>query len=301
MRAKASSFFQKTQQEIIAYLEQLDGRQQFLIDIWDRVDATGLAGGGGRTAILKDGLVFEQAGVNFSEVHGSLPVEMTEKLLGKKATAPFVATGISLVIHPCSPMIPTTHANFRYLEVEDQAWFGGGMDLTPYYLFTEDATHFHRTIKEACDRHDPASYPRYKKECDEYFYLPHRKEHRGVGGIFFDYVGKEDRTVLPQTFAFVQDVARAFLPAYAPIVERHRNDAYGDKERAWQLLRRGRYVEFNLLYDRGTLFGLKTNGRVESILMSLPPEVRWEYDFKVGEGSREEELLEAVKSARKWV
>ena len=301
MREEASSYFQNLQRNIISALEAVDGGGTFTLDKWSRKDDSGADGGGGQTCILQKGTIFEQAGVNFSQVHGNLPPEMAGRLLGKSTSAPFYATGTSLVIHPWSPLIPTTHANFRYLEVSDKIWFGGGIDLTPYYLFSEDAIHFHRTIKAACDRHDSTFYARYKKECDDYFFLPHRKEHRGIGGIFFDYVGKEDPSGLFQTFSFVKDVAETFLHAYLPIVEKHRNENYGEHERNWQLLRRGRYVEFNLLYDRGTLFGLKTNGRVESILMSLPPEVRWEYDFRVKEGSKEKELLEVVGKAREWV
>jgi coproporphyrinogen III oxidase len=218
---------------------------------------------------------------------------------------------VSLVLHPLSPMVPTVHANFRVLEKGDAAWFGGGADLTPYYPWREDAVHFHRVWKEACDRHDPAYYPRFKKTCDEYFFLPHRGETRGVGGIFFDYLdgrpgpaepGREDAPAarrsqgdLEQVFAFVRDAGAAFLPAYAPIAEKRRAEPYGDRERHWQLVRRGRYVEFNLLYDRGTTFGLKTRGRTESILMSLPPQVRWEYDVHPEPGSREAKLSDYLR------
>jgi coproporphyrinogen III oxidase len=192
-------------------------------------------------------------------------------------------------------MIPTTHANFRYLEKGDKRWFGGGADLTPYYFYRDDAVHFHRTLKAACDRHAPiGDYPRFKTWCDEYFFLPHRNETRGIGGIFFDYL-EGDSQAMEDTFAFVRDAGRAFVPAYTPIVERRSKEEYGDSERHWQLIRRGRYVEFNLIYDRGTVFGLKTNGRTESILMSLPPLVRWEYDVRPAPSSREAELLSALR------
>jgi coproporphyrinogen III oxidase len=206
----------------------------------------------------------------------------------------FRATGVSLVLHPTSPMVPTTHANFRYLEKGDKAWFGGGADLTPYYLQREDAVHFHRTLKAACDAHAPiGDYPRFKKWCDEYFFLPNRNETRGVGGIFYDYL--EGDGDLEATFAFARDAGRSFVPAYAPIVERRRDEPWGEAERTWQLIRRGRYVEFNLIYDRGTIFGLKTEGRTESILMSLPPMVSWVYDHVPAPGSREAELVAALR------
>jgi coproporphyrinogen III oxidase len=207
----------------------------------------------------------------------------------------FFATGISLVFHPRSPMVPAVHANFRYLERGDAQWFGGGTDLTPYYPYDEDAVHFHRTIKLACDRHDRDFYVRFKKWCDEYFTLKHRGEMRGVGGIFFDYLeGNRERN-----FAFVQDAGNTFLDAYLPTVKRRMNEPYGERERQYQLYRRGRYVEFNLLYDRGTIFGLETRGRTESILMSLPPLVRWVYDFRPEPGSREEKALEFYQP-REW-
>ena len=252
-------------------------------------------GGGGVARVLQEGAVFEKGGVNWSRVEGELPADFAAQMPGEGRA--FRATGVSLVIHPRSPMVPTTHANFRMLEKGDKCWFGGGADLTPYYLFREDAQHFHGTLRAACDRHAPlGDYPRFKKWCDEYFYLGHRGETRGVGGIFFDYLdGSGSERDLEDIFAFVRDVGRAFVPAYLPIVQRRRNLPYGDRERHWQLIRRGRYVEFNLIHDRGTVFGLKTNGRTESILMSLPPLVRWEYDVHPEPGSREAELLSALK------
>lgn len=287
-REKAESYFKGLQDRISSGIEDLDG-SRFREDDWSRE-----GGGGGRTRILENGKVFEKAGVNFSSVHGNLPEQFAAKIPLGTGTA-FFATGISLVFHPRSPMVPAVHANFRYLEKGDASWFGGGTDLTPCYPFAEDATHFHRTIKQACDCHDSDFYPRFKKWCDEYFTLKHRNEMRGIGGLFFDYLeGDRDKN-----FAFVQELGDAFLEAYVPIVRRRLNEPFNEKERQYQLYRRGRYVEFNLLYDRGTIFGLETRGRTESILMSLPPLVRWVYDYKPEPGSREAAALEFFQP-RDW-
>jgi coproporphyrinogen III oxidase len=291
LRVRAEAFFRKLQDEITSTLEVLDGGATFFQESWDRP-----GGGGGRTRILTERNIFEKAGVNFSAVHGESP----ESIARGTHDLTFFATGTSLVLHPRSPMIPTVHANFRYFEQSDgEAWFGGGMDLTPYYLDEEDAIHFHSTIKHACDLHDPEHYSKFKKWCDEYFYLKHRGETRGIGGLFFDYLGGT-LSEREKTFGFVQDIARAFLKAYVPIVERHKDDSYSDRERQWQLLRHGRYVEFNLVYDRGTRFGLETNGRIESILMSLPTLARWEYDAKPELGSPEAKLVEVLRNPREW-
>jgi coproporphyrinogen III oxidase len=273
---RAATFFRELQDEICAALERTDGDGRFREDLWQRA-----GGGGGRTRVLEAGAVFEKAGVNFSEVAGELPAEIASHSPGSGQA--FRATGISLVLHPRSPMIPTVHANFRCLEKGEAIWFGGGADLTPYYPWREDVVHFHRALRAACDRHDGGYYARFKQACDEYFYLPHRGEARGVGGIFFDYLAGD----LDAVFAFVRDAGSSFLPAYLPIVERRRAEPWGEREREFQLFRRGRYVEFNLLHDRGTVFGLKTGGRIESILMSLPPLVRWRYDWVPEAGSRE--------------
>ncbi len=287
-REKAGKYFEDLQDRISAAIENLDGTR-FREDAWSRE-----GGGGGRTRVLEGGSVFEKAGVNCSSVYGNLPEQFAAKIPRGTGTA-FFATGVSLVLHPLSPMVPAVHANFRYLEKGDAAWFGGGMDLTPCYPFPEDAAHFHRTIRRACDRHDPEFYARFKKWCDEYFTLKHRAEMRGIGGIFFDYLEGD----LDKVFAFVSDVGDSFLEAYLPIAKRRMNEPYGDRERQYQLYRRGRYVEFNLLYDRGTIFGLETRGRAESILMSLPPLVRWVYDFKPDPGSREAEALQFFQP-REW-
>jgi len=287
LQAEAQAFFEGLQSRICDGLEAADGGGRFRSDGWQRP-----GGGGGLSRVMVDGGVFEKAGVNFSSVHGELKPDFAASLPGDGLA--FFACGVSLVLHPKSPRVPTVHANFRCLRRGSALWFGGGADLTPYYPEREDVLHFHRTWKTACDRHDATYYPRFKKWCDEYFYLPHRGETRGVGGIFFDQLPSEN-------FAFVRDAADAFLPAYVPIVARRKDDAWGERERQFQLLRRGRYVEFNLLYDRGTVFGLKTDGRVESILMSLPPLVRWEYDPHFEAGTREAELATTWLKPQDWL
>jgi coproporphyrinogen III oxidase len=287
-RDQPETYFRNLQDKISSAIQEFDGTA-FRQDEWSRGD-----GGGGRTRVLESGAVFEKAGVNFSSVHGNLPEAFAAKIPMGSGTQ-FFATGVSLVFHPQSPMVPAVHANFRYLEKGEAAWFGGGMDLTPCYPYAEDAQHFHRTIRTACDRHNKDFYPRFKKWCDEYFFLKHRGETRGIGGIFFDYL-KDDRDA---TFAFVRDVGDAFLDAYLPIARRRYTEPFGEREKQYQLYRRGRYVEFNLLYDRGTIFGLETRGRTESILMSLPPVVRWVYDFKPEPESAEAKALEFFQP-RDW-
>ncbi|HEY3451150.1 MAG TPA: oxygen-dependent coproporphyrinogen oxidase [Myxococcales bacterium] len=291
--AELSHRLEAWQDELTAALEALErsacSRQapaHFREDRWDRP-----GGGGGRSRVLEGGAVFERAGVNFSHVHGKLPEALAATMPGDGTD--FEAVGVSLVLHPLSPMVPTTHANFRRLRRGSASWIGGGADLTPYVLFEEDARHFHRTFKAACE---PGFYERHKEECDRYFFLPHRGEARGIGGLFFDYLQGEPERLEAQ----LSRLWAAFLPAYRPIVERRRGLAYGERERAFQLWRRGRYVEFNLLYDRGTSFGLSTGGRAESILMSLPPLVRWEYDYQAETGSPEARLLEVLRKPRNW-
>ncbi|MBC8043953.1 MAG: oxygen-dependent coproporphyrinogen oxidase [Rhizobacter sp.] len=290
MKEKVQTYFEGLQSRITTALEVFDGKAKFIEDAWVRAE-----GGGGNTRIITNGDVFEKGGVAFSAVHGRLPEKMATKM--NVAASNFFATGVSLVLHPQSPMIPTVHCNYRYFEQYDsdgtltQQWFGGGADLTPYYPTLEDAQHFHRIHKTVCDRFDPTFYPKYKAQCDAYFYLPHRNETRGIGGIFFDYV----RDAPGQTFEFVKACGDAFLDAYLPIAERHRGESYTEPEKNFQRVRRGRYVEFNLVYDRGTTFGLETNGRTESILMSLPPEAAWVYNFTPEAGSRESELSKFLK------
>jgi coproporphyrinogen III oxidase len=289
LRDRATAYFRDLQDRIVAALEALDGGR-FREDSWQRE-----GGGGGRSRVLADGGVFEKAGVNFSDVHGEMSEEFAKQVPGEGRD--FTACGVSLVLHPRSPMIPTVHANFRFLTKGQRQWFGGGADLTPYYPFREDVIHFHRVLRGACMRHAPLiDYARLKKWCDEYFYLPHRDEPRGVGGVFYDHHEGDGERL----FAFVRDCGDAFLDAYLPIAERRKNEPYTERERLFQEFRRGRYVEFNLIYDRGTLFGLKTGGRIESILMSLPPVVRWRYDYRPEPGTREAELYEVYLKPRDW-
>lgn len=296
---QVKDYLQALQNRIVAELEQLDGKAEFQRDAWDRP-----GGGGGLSAVLNEGAVFEQAGVGFSHVFGDeLPPSAT-KARPELAGRGFEAMGVSLVIHPLNPYIPTTHANFRYFSADDGAdtdpvwWFGGGFDLTPYYAFPEDVVHWHTTAKAACDPFGDDIYEKYKDWCDRYFYLPHRGETRGVGGLFFDDLndGGFDRC-----FGLLQSVGDSFLPAYRPIVKQRRKHRYGERQREFQLYRRGRYVEFNLLYDRGTVFGLQSGGRTESILMSLPPRVRWMYNWKPEAGSPEEALYQTYLTPRDWL
>ncbi len=284
----------RLQQRIVAELEQLDDGGRFREDTWERAD-----GGGGLSRVLKDGGVFEQAGVNFSHVHGrELPPSATRNrpdLAGQG----FEALGVSLVLHPHNPYVPTTHANFRLFVAGDGSWwFGGGYDLTPYYPYLEDVVEWHRTARDACTVLGGDAYARYKQWCDEYFYLKHRGETRGVGGLFFDDLNQPD---FDTCFRFVRSVGDSFMTAYAPIVQRRSEQPFGEREREFQLYRRGRYVEFNLIYDRGTVFGLQSGGRTESILMSLPPRVRWEYDWKPEPGSPEETLYRDYLRPGDWL
>lgn len=289
-RNQVSTFFLSLQDSICRALEEADGKARFHEDPWKHD-----SGGGGRTRIVQEGKVFEQGGVNTSAVEGTLTEALARRLEVKPQK--FFAAGISLVLHPRSPMVPTVHTNLRYLELENgDFWFGGGADLTPYYVFEEDCRHFHRVWKKVCEAHKSGLYARLKRSCDEYFFLRHRGEARGIGGIFFDYF----RGDFQPLFAFVQACGGSFTDSYLPILQRRRRDPWGERERRWQLHRRGRYVEFNLLYDRGTAFGLETGGRVESILMSLPPVVQWTYGFTPEPGSREEELVKVLREPRDW-
>ena len=286
------------QDSITDALCHLDSKLELREDEWKREE-----GGGGRSRVMQDGHVFEQAGINFSHVFGNeLPASATAhrpELAGRK----FQALGISLVIHPLNPYVPTTHMNVRFFVAEKENedpvwWFGGGFDLTPYYGFEEDAKHWHATAKNACADYGENIYPRYKKWCDDYFYLKHRQEPRGIGGLFFDDLNEWE---FKKCFAFMRSIGDAFLPAYLPIVERRKEIEYSERQRQFQLYRRGRYVEFNLVYDRGTLFGLQSGGRTESILMSLPPLARWQYDWQPKSGTPEAELYDKYLQPRKWV
>ena len=282
-----TSFFMDLQDRICQGLEELDGSDtRFQEDKWERP-----GGGGGRTRVYPGGNVLEKGGVNFSHVHGPMPDKISEKL-GFDTGLNFHATGVSIVIHPSHPLVPIIHKNIRYFEIENGIhWFGGGIDVTPAYIFKDQAVEFHQLLKEVCDGIDPAYYPKFKNWCDEYFYLKHRKETRGIGGIFFDHL-KEEKA---KNWEFVKAVGNTFVPAYTSLVNANRDKEFGDREKSWQLLRRSRYVEFNLVYDKGTKFGLDTDGRTESILMSMPPLARWEYDHQPEPGSREAETLSLLK------
>ena len=295
---EVKSWLLSLQDRICTQLQEEDGGAVFREDEWRRPE-----GGGGRSRVLVDGAVFEKAGVNFSHVQGdSLPGSASAHR-PELAGCGFQAMGVSLVIHPHNPYVPTSHANVRLFVAEKPGsppvwWFGGGFDLTPYYGFEEDCRHWHSVSREACAPFGDDVYPRYKQWCDDYFYLRHRNEPRGVGGLFFDDLNEWNFST---SFAFVRAVGDAYLPAYRPIVQRRKNHAWGERERQFQLYRRGRYVEFNLVYDRGTLFGLQSDGRTESILMSLPPLVRWEYDYQPEPGSEEARLTEYFLQPRDWL
>lgn len=300
MKDKFFAYIQALQDTITSKLEEVDGKAKFREDLWVRPE-----GGGGRSRVIEDGAIFEKGGVNISGVHGELPKSM-QSYFGVEE-ADFYACGLSLVLHPKNPMVPTVHANWRYFEMYDKEghivdrWFGGGQDLTPYYLFDEDALHFHSVCKKACDLHHPEFYAVYKKKCDEYFWNTHREEARGVGGLFFDYCKTTSEFSLQDWFNFVTEVGNSFLESYIPIVLKRKDEVFTKLQRDWQEIRRGRYVEFNLVHDKGTLFGLKTNGRIESILMSLPPHVQWRYDHKPEKGGEEDRLLQVLKNPIDWV
>ena len=300
MKEQFYVFIQNLQDTITSKLEEVDGKATFVEDLWERPE-----GGGGRTRVIENGNVFEKGGVNISAVEGELPQVLRDSFGVKEGQ--FFACGLSLVLHPTNPMVPTVHANWRYFEMYDEKgdivtqWFGGGQDLTPYYLFDEDAVHFHSVCKTACDRHNDGFYKMYKKRCDEYFWNAHRSEARGIGGLFFDYLKETDEYSLQDRFDFVTEIGNSFLESYVPIVEKRKELVYSETQRDWQEVRRGRYVEFNLVHDKGTLFGLKTNGRIESILMSLPPKVQWHYNHIPEEGSEEAYLVSVLMKPKQWI
>jgi coproporphyrinogen III oxidase len=300
MKDQFYAYIENLQDTITKELERLDGKATFQEDLWDRPE-----GGGGRTRVIENGNVFEKGGVNISAVHGELPEVLRKQF--KVETGNFFACGLSLVLHPVNPFVPTVHANWRYFEMYNDKgeivtqWFGGGQDLTPYYLFDEDATHFHTVCKEACDKYHEDFYRKYKETCDNYFWNAHRNEARGVGGLFFDYLKETEEFSMQDRFDFVTEVGDNFLNSYVPIVEKRKDTRFAKEHKDWQEVRRGRYVEFNLVHDRGTLFGLKTNGRIESILMSLPPVVQWKYNHIPEEGTEEAKLIEVLANPKSWV
>jgi coproporphyrinogen III oxidase len=292
-------YITQLQEEICSALELADGSSRFITDVWTREE-----GGGGTSRVISKGKVFEKGGVNISAVHGELPKQMRETF-GVEGSN-FFACGLSLVIHPVNPYVPTVHANWRYFELYNDegrvidTWFGGGSDLTPYYIFEEDGIHFHKTLKAAMDAFGEELYPKYKAHCDQYFVNKHRNnEARGIGGVFYDYLRPRDPEDAERLVSFQKANGNAFLAAYLPIVEKRKEHPYSEREVEWQEIRRGRYAEFNLVHDRGTLFGLRTNGRIESILMSMPPRARWEYNYRPAAGTEEARLLEFLKP-REW-
>jgi len=292
------SYLKNLQDNICSALEQEDGAAKFVEDSWHRE-----AGGGGRTRVIANGAVFEKGGVNFSHVFGDKLPPSATAVRPELAGRSFQAAGVSLVIHPDNPYVPTSHANVRVFFAEKKGeapvwWFGGGYDLTPYYPFEEDCVHWHKTAKAACDPFGVEIYPRFKKGCDDYFYLKHRNETRGVGGLFFDDFNELGAD---KCFALLRSIGDSYIKAYSPIASKRKNIKFGEREKQFQLVRRGRYVEFNLVYDRGTLFGLQSGGRTESILMSLPPLVRWDYDWHPEAGSAEEKLYTDFLQPREWI
>ncbi|MCF1716492.1 oxygen-dependent coproporphyrinogen oxidase [Flavihumibacter sp. RY-1] len=298
---KFIAYIHDLQNRICAALEAADGKASFVEDQWERPE-----GGGGKTRVIANGNVIEKGGVNTSVVFGEVTDAMRTQL--KINGHSWFACGLSLVIHPYNPFVPTVHCNYRMFELYNEAgevmdrWFGGGTDLTPYYLFEEDARHFHQTYKNACDKFDESFYPAFKKVCDEYFVNWHRnKERRGIGGMFYDYQRPTAERDANWWLAFAQSCGDAFMEAYIPLVEKRKNTNFTPEQKHWQEIRRGRYTEFNLVHDRGTLFGLKTNGRIESILMSLPPTVRFEYNYQPVPGSEEDKLLQACLHPVDWV
>jgi coproporphyrinogen III oxidase len=311
-RGQISGWLKNLQDSICSALEQADGKAKFSEDNWIREE-----GGGGRTRIIKDGNVIEKGGVLFSAVHGKIPgflLNETEHVLTpppllRNEEGSFFATGVSIVIHPKSPMVPIIHMNIRYFETclpdrqvdNGVKWLGGGIDLTPHYINENDAKFFHAALKNVCDKHNSTYYSKFKKWAEDYFFIQHRKETRGIGGIFFDKLNAEGEMSFEKNYDFWKDAGSAFAPIYVELINRNKNKTYTEQNKQWQLLRRGRYVEFNLVYDKGTKFGLETNGRVESILMSLPKLAGWEYDFKPETDSEEEKTLGLLKKGIDWV
>jgi len=300
-REKWIKFIHQLQDDICNALESADGKAKFIEDAWKREE-----GGGGITRVITNGNIFEKGGVNTSAVSGKVTDLMRSQL--KISGDKWFACGLSLVLHPVNPYVPTVHCNYRMFELYDDGnnvtdrWFGGGTDLTPYYLFEEDAKHFHHTYKNTCDQFDAVFYKEFKAECDKYFANTHRNsERRGIGGIFYDQQRPDEKKDLAFWMNFGMGCGNAFIPSYIPIIEKRKNILYGEKEKHWQEIRRGRYVEFNLIHDRGTIFGLKTNGRTESILMSLPPTVKFEYNYQPVPGSEEDKLLQVCLKPREWV
>lgn len=295
-RDEVAAAYQQIQDSICEGLVQTDGKANFEEEVWQRE-----GGGGGRTRVMQQGNVIEKGGVNFSAVHGKLP-EAIKKAFNVESND-FFATGVSIVMHPENPFVPIIHMNIRYFEMDEQTrWFGGGIDLTPHYIIPTDARFFHHRLKQTCDHFDPSFYPKFKTHADDYFFIKHREETRGVGGIFYDRLKPENTNLeFNQLLDFSLAVGNTFLPVYTELIDRNRNQSYTEHEKEWQYLRRSRYAEFNLVYDAGTKFGLETNGRIESILMSLPPTAKWNYNPQVLANSEEENTLSLLKKGINWV
>jgi coproporphyrinogen III oxidase len=295
-KEQVAADYQTIQGEICLALEQCDGKAKFEEELWERN-----GGGGGRTRILQNGVIIERGGVNFSAVHGHLPAAMKKALNVEQDE--FFATGVSIVIHPNHPMVPIIHMNIRYFEMPDSEvrWFGGGIDLTPHYIIDEDARFFHQSLKSTCDQYHLDFYNRFKTWADDYFFIKHRNETRGIGGIFYDRLAADENLSWDQVLEFSKSVGRTFAPVYTELVNRNRNKRFTEAQQQWQYQRRSRYAEFNLVYDAGTKFGLETNGRIESILMSLPPTAKWVYDYHAEPGSEEEKTLSLLKKGINWV
>lgn len=294
-KEQITEWFKKLQDEICISLEETDGGARFFEDQWQRP-----GGGGGRSRVITKGNVIEKGGVNFSTVYGETPEKILQALSLEKSE--FYATGVSIVLHPENPMVPIIHMNVRYFEMANGArWFGGGIDLTPHYVNKDDAVFFHQQLKTTCDQFNTAYYPQFKSWADDYFYIKHRQETRGIGGIFFDRLKEEDGIALEDRWKFVQAVGKTFAPVYIHFMKKNKDLPYSENEKKWQMLRRGRYVEFNLVLDKGTKFGLDTDGRTESILMSLPPMAGWEYGYEAAAGSAEERTLALLKKGINWV
>ena len=296
MKDQVTAYLKNLQDNICASLEAADGLSKFREDLWEHH-----GGGGGRSRVIENGNVIEKGGVNFSGVEGQTSEALMKQLqIAEKVD--YFATGVSIVLHPKNPMMPIIHKNIRYFEMSNGiCWFGGGIDLTPHYVVNEDARWFHQQLKNACDKHNPAYYPKFKNWADDYFFIPHRQETRGVGGIFYDYLKPSNETEKAGFFAFMQEIGNAFAPIYTHFMAKNKDLPFSENEKKWQLLRRGRYVEFNLAWDRGTKFGLETNGRTESILMSMPPLAQWIYDFKANPNSPEQNTLDSLKKGIDWV
>lgn len=296
-REQISNAFSLLQENICAALEEVDGKGKFIRDAWDRP-----GGGGGLSRVITNGNIIEKGGVNFSAVWGKTPEPVLQTMKIETSDPPeFYATGVSIVMHPFNPMVPIIHMNVRYFELSNgKWWFGGGIDLTPHYVNDDDARYFHQQMKDVCDRHDPDYYPRFKKWADDYFFIRHRNETRGIGGIFFDHLDAHDEKSKETRFDFVHDVGKSFAPVYSHFMRKNSGMKYLDSHKEWQYLRRGRYVEFNLVWDRGTKFGLDTDGRTESILMSLPPTAKWEYNQHPLPGTDEHRTLSLLKKGIHW-